>query len=162
MTPSEIKKQTISQLQKTFLKMMSPEWDVALEGQPKNVVADAAKKMLAVQRARLRMENAELASILEKLKENEDALVKGKKALEDSLKDLEDVKNVLKSTAAFLEIVGRIRAPLKPSPGQTLAPKLPSIFVRDVLTHKKKILLRRLTSFTLQILPHHWDQVLFS
>ena len=110
MTPSEIKKQTISQLQKTFLKMMSPEWDVALEGQPKNVVADAAKKMLAVQRARLRMENAELASILEKLKENEEALLKGKKALEDSLEDLEDVKNVLQMTAAFLEIVGRIVA----------------------------------------------------
>ena len=110
MTPSEIKKQTISQLQKTFLKMMSPEWDVALEGKPKNVVADAAKKMLAVQRARLRMENAELASILEKLKENEEALLNGKKALEDSLKDLEDVKNVLKMTATFLEIVGRIVA----------------------------------------------------
>lgn len=110
MTPSEIKKQTISQLQKTFLKMMSPEWDVSLEGQPKNIVADAAKKMLAVQRARLRMENAQLASILEKLKENEEGLLKGKQALEDSLKNLEDVKNVLKSTAAFLEIVGRIVA----------------------------------------------------
>lgn len=110
MTPSEIKKQTISQLQKTFLKMMSPEWDVALEGKPKNVVADAAKKMLAVQRARLRMENAELTSILEKLKENEEALLKGKQALEDSLKDLEDVKNVLQMTAAFLEIVGRVVA----------------------------------------------------
>ena len=110
MTPSEIKKQTISQLQKTFLKMMSPEWDVALEGKPKNVVADAAKKMLAVQRARLRMENAELASILEKLRENEEALLKGEQALEDSLRDLEDVKNVLQMTAAFLEIVGRVVA----------------------------------------------------
>jgi sugar-specific transcriptional regulator TrmB len=110
MTPSEIKKQTVSQLQKTFLKMMSPEWDIALEGKPKNVVADAAKKMLAVQRARLRMENAELASILEKLKQNEEALLRGKQALEDSLKDLEDVKNVLQMTSAFLEIVGRIVA----------------------------------------------------
>jgi len=110
MTPSEIKKQTVSQLQKTFVKMMSPEWDVALEGKPKNVVIDAAKKMLAVQRARLRMENAELASIVGELKENEDALVKGKKALEDSLKNLGDVKSVLQMTAAFLEIVGRIVA----------------------------------------------------
>ena len=110
MTPSEIKKLTVSQLQRTFSKMMSPEWDVALEGQPESVVADAAKKMLAVQRARLRMENAELASILEKLKENEEALLQGKQALEDSLKDLEDVKNVLQMTSAFLEIVGRIVA----------------------------------------------------
>jgi len=110
MTPSEIKKQTVSQLQKTFVKMISPEWDVALEGKPKNVVIDAAKKMLAVQRARLRMENAELASIVGELKENEDALVKGKKALEDSLKNLGDVKSVLQMTAAFLEIVGRIVA----------------------------------------------------
>jgi uncharacterized protein YigA (DUF484 family) len=110
MTPSEIKNQTISQLQKTFLKMMSSEWDVALEGQPENVVADAAKKMLAVQRARLRMENAELASILGKLKQNEEALLQRKHALEDSLKDLEDVKNVLQMTSAFLEIVGRIVA----------------------------------------------------
>lgn len=110
MTPSEIKKQTVSQLRKTFLEMMSSEWDIALEGQPKNIVADAAKMMLAVQRARLRMENAELTSILEKLKENEEALLKGKQALEDSLKDLEDVKNVLQMTAAFLEIVGRVVA----------------------------------------------------
>jgi len=110
MTPSEIKKQTLSQLRKTFLEMMSSEWDVALEGQPKNIIADAAKTMLAVQRARLRMENAELASIVEKLKENEKALVEGKQALEDSLRDLEDVKNVLEKTAAFLESVGRVVA----------------------------------------------------
>jgi len=110
MTPSQIKRQTISQLRKTFLMMMSPEWDVALEGQPQSVVADAAKNMLAVQRARLRMENAELADILERLKENEKALLEGKQTLEDSLKNLEDVRNILQVTSAFLDIVGRIVA----------------------------------------------------
>ena len=52
MTPSEIRRQTLSQLRKTYLKMMSPRWDLELEGQPTSEVTEAAK-LLGITRQRL-------------------------------------------------------------------------------------------------------------
>jgi len=50
MTASEISDQTLAQLRETFLKMTSPEWDLALIGKPEDVVNKAAKNLLLVQR----------------------------------------------------------------------------------------------------------------
>ena len=107
MSPSEIKKMTLRQLGKTFLAMLSPEWDDALEGRPKREVTRAAKTFLAVQRARLRLRNKQLSDIRDKLKKNEEPLVQGKQDLEQVLSNLRDVENVLNAASAFLGIVGR-------------------------------------------------------
>ncbi len=108
MAPSELRRQTISQLRKTFLAMMSPRWDRALEGKSDARLTEAARTLLAVQRARLRLGNAKLAGIRDDLKANEADLASGITALNRSLKKLGDVKAVLATTTSLLRTVGRI------------------------------------------------------
>ena len=108
MAPSELRRQTISQLRKTFLSMMSPRWDRALEGKSEARLTEAARALLAVQRARLRLGNARLAGIRDDLRANEADLVSGMTDLSRSLKKLGDVKVVLAATTSLLRTVGRI------------------------------------------------------
>ena len=108
MTPSEISNQTLEQLRETFLTMTSPEWDLALMGKPEDVVNDAAKTLLLVQSARLRLENAELADIKDKLVENEKALDEGRVQLNKSLESLDQIENVLNAITSLVDVVARI------------------------------------------------------
>lgn len=108
MSPSELKKLTISELRTLFLKMTSPEWDLSLEDKSDEEIAEAGKALLSVQRARLRLGNAQLADIRGKLKENETDIIKGKCSIDEALGNLQDVQKVLETTSAFLQIVGRI------------------------------------------------------
>ena len=64
--------------------------------------------MLAVQRARLRLGNATLADIRDRLKANEAELISGTRALDKALKNLNRVRHVLETTTAFLKTIGRI------------------------------------------------------
>jgi hypothetical protein len=108
MTASEISDQTLAQLRETFLKMTSPEWDLALIGKPEDVVNKAAKNLLLVQRARLRLENAELADIRDKLVENEKGLEEGRVHLNKSLERLDQIEGVLNAITSFVDVVARI------------------------------------------------------
>ena len=103
--PSEIRKQTVRQLRQIFLKMTSPEWDLALVGKPDEVVSDAAKALLQVQRTRLRLGNAELAEIRDTLIENEEALEEGRQQVSQALQNLHHIKTVLKAVSSFLHVV---------------------------------------------------------
>jgi hypothetical protein len=108
MPPSELRKQTLKQLRETFLRMTSPEWDLALLGKPDEVVTEAAKQLLSVQRARLRLGNVELREIRDKLVENEADLNKGRKQVAQTLKKLHKVESVLNAASAFLGVVSRV------------------------------------------------------
>ncbi len=90
--------------------MMSLEWDLALDGQSKAVEAKAAKLLLKVQRTRLRLMNAELKDIRDKLKANETALNQGTQSLQGALGNLQDVQRVLDATTAFVQIAAKIAA----------------------------------------------------
>jgi len=108
MTDSDISNETLDQLRETFLKMVSPEWDLALMGKPQDVVNKAAMTLLLVQRGRLRLENAELAEIRDKLVQNEEDLDKGRVQLNKALERLDQVEGVLNAAASFLDIIGRV------------------------------------------------------
>jgi Zn-dependent oligopeptidase len=110
MTPEEIKKATLRSLQEAVTKMMSPEWDLYLDGKPRDVVEKAGMTLLATQRARLRLENAELAEIAAKLSQNEKDLTDGKTNLDKALSDLKNVQMVLDTASALLKVVGRVVA----------------------------------------------------
>jgi hypothetical protein len=110
MTPDEIRKATLRSLQDTVTKMMSPEWDLYLDGQPPEVVEKAGPTLLATQRARLRLENAVLAEIADKLSKNEKELADGKTNLDKALSDLKNVQMVLDTASALLKVVGRVVA----------------------------------------------------
>ena len=108
MAPSTLRKKTLSELRKTFAAMMTPEWDLALDGKSDEEVTEAARTRLAVQRARLRLGNARFAEIRDGLVENETALRAGIEFVDEALEDLQDVGRVLEATAALLAAVGRI------------------------------------------------------
>ncbi len=108
MAPSKLRRQLRTEMRETVLAMMSPEWDLALEGRTKDEVTKAARTLLAMQRARLRLGNAELAEIRDQLKANEKDLVSGIKALQRSRKKLANVRTVLTAASEVAKIVGRI------------------------------------------------------
>ncbi len=108
MTPEEIRDATVQSLQEAVTKMMSPEWDLYLDGEPPDVKKEAARNLAATQRARLRLENAELAKIAEKLRKNEGELADGKANLETALSDLKNVQKVLDTVSALLKVVARV------------------------------------------------------
>ncbi len=110
MTPEEIKTATLDELQTAVIKMMSPEWDLALEGKPKKTKTDAGKALLAAQERRLALENAKLEKIAQKLIENEEDLNNGRKNLDEALADLKNVQKVLDMVTEFIKIVDRIVA----------------------------------------------------
>jgi len=108
MTPSALRDKTLSELRKAFAAMMTPEWDLALEGRSDEEVTEAARALLALQRARLRLGNARLADIRDRLQEDETALQAGIEYLGEALQDLQNVGRVLEATALLLGVVGRI------------------------------------------------------
>ena len=85
MAPSKLRTKTLSALRKAFSAMMTPEWDLALEGRTEEEVTEAARTLLAVQRARLRLGNETLADIRDALKANEPELRAGIDALDGAL-----------------------------------------------------------------------------
>ena len=108
MAPSTLRRRLLSELRKTGVALMSAEWDVALEAKPAAEVTQAARTLLALQRARLRLGTAELAAIRDQLRENEPELVKAIVALGRARKKLHNVKMVLVAAASLLRTVGRI------------------------------------------------------
>jgi hypothetical protein len=108
MAPSALRKKTLSGLRRAFAAMMTPEWDLALDDRTDEEVTEAARALLAVQRARLRLGNAKLSEIRDQLIADEEALTAGIDALAEALEDLQDVQRVLEATAALLAAVGRI------------------------------------------------------
>jgi len=108
MAPSALRRQLLSEMRKTVLAMMSPEWDIALEGLAKADVNKAALTLLTMQRARLRLGNAELAEIRDQLEAMEKDLVSGIKAMQQSRKKLANIKTLLTAASELAKIVGRI------------------------------------------------------
>ena len=108
MAPSALRKKTLSGLRKAFSAMMTAEWDAALVDRTDEELTEAARALLAVQRARLRLGNAKLSEIRNQLKKGEAALTAGIDALDEALEDLHDVQRVLEATASLLAAVGRI------------------------------------------------------
>ncbi len=108
MLASEIRDKTLQQLDATFLKMTSAEWDLALMGKSQEEVTEAAKALLMVQRARLRLGNAELNDIREKLVENEKGLEDGRLQMMKVLDRFDKIEVALTAITSFLGIVARV------------------------------------------------------
>lgn len=108
MAPSALRRKLLSEMRKTVMAMMSPEFDIALEGRSKEEVTKAARTLLAMQRARLRLGNEALSAIRDQLKADETKLVRGIKKLERSRRRLKDVKTVLAAATELARIVAGI------------------------------------------------------
>jgi hypothetical protein len=107
-TPSEIRTEALRALRATQKQLNSPAWVLSIEEEDATVRREAALRLLDVQRAKLRLENAELADIRDQLSANETELTKGRTALEAALKKLQRVREVLDSVRSFLGVVEKV------------------------------------------------------
>lgn len=100
---------TVACLQQAVVKMMTYEWLKEIAKLPSKAEQDNAKMLLVhCQEARLVLENAQLAEIRDKLKENEASLIEGRDRLKKSLERLHQVQGVLGAVSSLLSIVSRI------------------------------------------------------
>jgi hypothetical protein len=108
--PWEIRRDVRAALGKARNAMLSPEWDSALEGATNSERRLAARTLLRVHSAYLRVGNAELEDIRDGLVSHRKALLAGKKELENTLRSLKHVRRVLETTAQFVALVARVVA----------------------------------------------------
>jgi hypothetical protein len=108
--PWEIRREVRAALGKARNAMLSPEWDAALDGATDAQKLKAARTLLRVQSAYLRVGNAELEDIRDALVSHGEALLAGKKQLEKTLRSLGQVRQVLETTAQFVALVARVVA----------------------------------------------------
>jgi hypothetical protein len=106
--PWEIRREVRAALGKARNAMLSPEWDSALDGATDAQKLQAARTLLRVQSAYLRLGNAELEEIRDALIFHREALLAGKKELERTLRGLKKVRRVLETTARFVALVARV------------------------------------------------------
>jgi hypothetical protein len=101
-TPSEIRDEALRALRLTQRQLNSPAWILALEEKDGEMRRRAAEQLLAVQRAKVQLENAELSDIRDALRENEAGLESGRASLERALKSLTKVRDVMTAVQGFL------------------------------------------------------------
>lgn len=111
MPPDKVLEQTLACLRETRRKLLSGEWDDALAGRTPEEKRSAADTLSKVQKALLTLENTELATIRDKLRENENDLIQGTNKLNGALANLQDVKKVIETVNELLQIAARL-APL--------------------------------------------------
>ena len=108
MSASQIKKDTLKQLHAARMAMMSARLMLALDKQGKKTRALAANELMSVNHAIQRLKNEQLPNIRDKLLQNEAALARGANRLNGALKNLNEVKPVLRAVSSLLLIVGRV------------------------------------------------------
>src|SRR2546429_6765846 len=72
MDSAQIYSSTLEQLNKTVVRLTSPEWDAKVQGAPPEQRQEALAELLRVQHARLVLANAALQEIAEQLKRSEE------------------------------------------------------------------------------------------
>lgn len=110
MSALQIKNATLKQLRAARLSMMSAGWVLALEKKDAATRTGAAKALLRVQHAILKLENEQLGNIRDKLLQNDAALATGVDELNGALQNLQQVQSVLKAVSGLLAVVGRVVA----------------------------------------------------
>jgi hypothetical protein len=108
-TPGEIRDETLRELRATRTAMHALEWDMALDEEPPSVQKRAAIARLNVGKAIIALENAQLAEIRDKLRENEAALSEGIASLAEKRNNLKKIRDTLvvidKTLGALLKVL---------------------------------------------------------
>lgn len=107
-TPAEIEGKTLAELREMRTIMSGARWLLELEEEDQVTREQAAKEQLRVHHAIMRLENARLREIRDKLVENEADLGAGRVRLENARQNLDDARQVLDALSAFLGVVGRV------------------------------------------------------
>jgi hypothetical protein len=99
---------TLEQLNRTVIKMTSPEWNAKVQESALAQRQQVLAELLRVQHARLVLGNAVLQNIAEDLKANEQGLLDGQQSLQAALDKMAAVESVLNDVRSFINVVARI------------------------------------------------------
>lgn len=108
MDASDIRSQTLSQLEATELGMTSPQGDALIQAASPADRQKAVQLLLDVHDARLALGNATLQSIADKLKANEKSLTDGIAAVKTALNLLNNLTQILNTVSSLVGIVAQI------------------------------------------------------
>ena len=108
MAPFEIRNATLKQLRQTLLFLTSPAWDIALLDKTEEEKRESKKLILELQAARLKLQNAVLSEIRDKLLENEKALTEGREKINQTLTNLQNTKAVMTAVKDFLAVLNTV------------------------------------------------------
>lgn len=106
--PQDIADLTLGQLRALRDRYQTLEWQESLEALVPEDQNRAALQWMSVQNAILKLENAKLTSIRNKLVRNEKDLRKARNAVKKTVKGLESTTKSLNVVGDFLTVVGRI------------------------------------------------------
>ncbi|CAK8711459.1 hypothetical protein LDFHOB_00570 [Candidatus Electronema aureum] len=108
MESSKIRALTIKCLHEAVLEMMSFEWHEEVAKLPTAKRKKVSLLVLDCFNWKVKLENAQLEAILAQLEENKEALEAGTKKVNEALKNLKQVKDVLDATSSLLNVVARV------------------------------------------------------
>ena len=110
MAPSELRKATLRELRAARKAMLSARWALSLEAADEETRAEAARELVRVNHAIIKLENEQLSEIRDALVENENDLIASTESLQKTLENVGQVKKVLGAVSDVLGVVGRVVA----------------------------------------------------
>ena len=108
MDAAQIYSLTLQQLNKTVVRLTSPDWDAKVQGASSEQRQNALAELLRVQHARLVLGNAAMQDIAQQLKANEQSLLDGQKALQAELDKMATVESVLNAISSLVNVVAKV------------------------------------------------------
>ena len=108
MNPSDIYSNTLTTLTAARASMLTPGWQTALDQSTADQRLAASRELIQVQQAILALSNQSLSDIASSLQANQQALGTATAALQNSLKDITQVANIISSVSSLVQTVAKI------------------------------------------------------
>jgi hypothetical protein len=108
MSPTDLYSATLSALTDARAQMLSPAWQAELDKLTADQRLTASKALLRVEQAILVLSNAALSDIAGAMQANEQGLTSATASLEDALKDITKVQDIIQTITTALNVVGKI------------------------------------------------------
>ena len=106
--PIDIKRETIASLRELRVMMSTAQYRALIRTSNLATRREAARQMLVVADAYQELLKTRIDSIRGKLEANASDLMTANKNLKESVKQLDDLSNTLKTIAKFLDSVGKV------------------------------------------------------
>ena len=106
--PRSLKRELLTSLRDSRNAMMTQEWIDTLKDKSPGTRFDAFDRFMGLVESILKLENARLAAIRDRLASNEAAIRKGTARLNEAIEDLRKVSKVMGAVAQGIKLVDRV------------------------------------------------------
>jgi len=107
MTASDLYSLSLATLVATRKKMLSPEWQEALDGQSADLRSAASMDLIQVQMAISALSNAVLSDIADEMSDESQAIQDATDGLNKALENISKVQNVISAVTTVLDTVSK-------------------------------------------------------